>query len=123
MRRDSRDPGKGESRISPLFQPWPSRNKKRDSSQRLGDAKQSAQLLRIADASEAFDGRLRSRQVSEARPDSGRCYQHRGDPVNHFLCHTFRALRELKAPFLMRRAATAIQPTCVVREIPYVDLR
>lgn len=67
MRRDSRDPGKGESRISPFFQPWPSRNEKRDRSQRLGEAKQNAQLLRIAEACEALDGGLRSRQVSEAR--------------------------------------------------------
>jgi hypothetical protein len=81
MRRDSRDPGKGESRISPLLQPWPSRNEKRDRSQRLGDAKQNAQLLRIADACEALHGLLPSRQVNEARHDSGRCYQHRRDPI------------------------------------------
>ena len=43
------------------------------------------------------DGGLRSRQVSEARHDSSRYYQHRRDPVNHFLCHTFRALCEAKS--------------------------
>jgi hypothetical protein len=35
----------------------------------------------------------------------------------------FRALRKVKAPLLMMSAATAIQLTYVVREIPYVDLR